>query len=133
MPRDCGFVLPRGGIPQSHRVVIAPTCEGLSIRTERDTMDIPYMPCDCGFFLPRFSVPQLHRIVVTRACECTPIGAVGYTIDPVCMPHERGVVLPRSGIPQPNLSITPTCKRIPIGLNATLLTLYVCPVSKATS
>ena len=64
MPRESGFLLPRFGVPQPHRIVaVTPTYNRFPIGTVRYTMDPARMPRESGFLLPRVGVPQPHLVV----------------------------------------------------------------------
>ena len=106
MPRDCGFVLTRFGVPQSHCLVETPTCKGIPIGTECDTIDRVRMPRDCGFVLPCFGVPQPHRIVPTPTDKRFAIRTERDTIDPTRMPREQCHLLMGCRIVEPNTNTT---------------------------
>ena len=76
-------------IPQTHRSVITPTCDSVSIRTERYTIDIIRMPGEGAYGGACVDIPQTHRSVITPTCDSVSIRTERYTIDIIRMPGER--------------------------------------------
>ena len=79
--------------PQSHRIVInptGPTCDCISIGTERYAIDVTRMLGEGAGVCPRVQVPQPHRMVFipSTANKRPAIGTERYAMDPTRMPGE---------------------------------------------
>ena len=125
--------LPGGRVPHPHRLVAAAGDDPLAVGAERHARS----PCRCGRSaaadrLAGVGVPHPHRPVVAAGDDAVPVRAERHTATPrrcgrsaaapigwpVAASHTRTV-----------LSALPETMRCPSGLNATLITAPVWPVS----
>ena len=108
-------------IPQTHRAVNTPrTCDYFPIRTERYTIDSPYMFPMSVYFHLRSHIPQTHNVEIeitpTGYCEGTTIWTENNTIDTRYIKFNSfclGSNIPQThGLPIPPI---PICDCISIG------------------
>ena len=70
-------------VPEANgvEVVVAPTCECLSIWAECDAVDIIDMSCECFLMFAGVCVPEADGAIVTPTREGAPIWAECHAID----------------------------------------------------
>ena len=86
-------------LPQPHRAVITPTCECISIRTERYAKDLSRMPGESAYGRAGVHLPQPHRAVETPTGKGVSIRTERYAKDLSRMPGESAYGARRSQLP----------------------------------
>ena len=129
----CADRLPGAGVPQPHRVVEAAGGDAGAVGAERHAGHRVGVAGErLADRLPGVGVPQPHRVVVAAGGDARAVGAERHAVHRAGVAGER---LRRSACPvsashsRTVSSALPETMRVPSGLNATLATASVWPVS----
>ena len=120
------------GVPDLHRLVVAPADDAFAVGAERHADDMAGVPLEGEDFLARVARPRPSRVLSSAAAETMrlPSGLNATLLTPSRVPLEGEDFLARRRRPtlRPSWSPTAVAMRLPSGLNATLTTAAVCPL-----
>ena len=122
MPGEGAYGFPRLHIPELDITIrrkdvglITPTCESVSIGTERYAINRPRMPGEGAYVFPRLRVPEPDGLVLTPTCDSSAIGTERYAINTPLMSGEQGEFGAGVCIIEPNTDTTRHRKPSAIG------------------
>ena len=115
--------------------VFTPACEGGAIRAKRYTDDPSRMPSECVEMIPCVDIPETDSVIVAPADEERAVRTKRYAVDRNRMSGECTKMEDRYSHPKDGWCghQLPVARVAPSGLNATLATGPVCPVSVLSS